>query len=151
MLHVPISPPHRYEQYAAEQGPGERCFDDLFITLGGSLVSSQQRRDVERHLCDGAERGVHHRSHCEVTLGGNAVGTKTKIWCTVRVHEEFTAAPVRPFIHIHLSASEKQALPGYTHANEIRQRNDGGDGRGKLGLCADVSVFMVNIANNQSD
>lgn len=79
MLHVPISPPHRYEQYAAEQGPGERCFDDLFITLGGSLVSSQQRRDVERHLCDGAERGVHHRSHCEVTLGGNAVGTKTTI------------------------------------------------------------------------
>ena len=119
-------------------------------------MSSQQRRDVERHLRDGAERGVHHRSHREVTLGGNAVGIKTNnvVYCSLGIHCRSGLS-----FHSHSSywpVKKKQKktnkkLPGNTHANEVRQRNDGGNGRGKLGLCADISVFMVNIANNQSD
>lgn len=46
---------------------------------------------------------------------------------------------------------KKIALPGYTHANIVGQRNDGSDGCGKLGLRAEVVVFMVSIANNKSD
>ena len=70
--HLSFSVTHRYEQDAPEQGASECGFNDLFVTFGGSTVSLQQRCDVERHLCDGAKRGVHHRSHCKVTLCRNA-------------------------------------------------------------------------------
>lgn len=69
---------HRYEEDTAEQSPCERRFDDLFITSGASAVSPQQRRDVERHLRDGAESGVHHRSHRKITLCGEATDTGAK-------------------------------------------------------------------------
>lgn len=73
---------HRYEEDAAEQSPSERRFDDLFITPGASAVSPQQRRDVEGHLRDGAEGGVHHRSHCKITLCRQATHTRGEICCT---------------------------------------------------------------------
>lgn len=66
---------HGYEEDAAEQSPSERRFDDLFITPGASAVSPQQRRDVEGHLGDGAEGGVHHCSHCKITLCRQATHT----------------------------------------------------------------------------
>lgn len=42
-------------------------------------------------------------------------------------------------------------LPGYTHANKIWQRYDGSDSYAKLDLWAEVIVFLVSVANNQSD
>lgn len=77
-LSVLISPTHRNEEYAAEQGSGESCFHDLFVALAGGALAPQQRRDVERHLSDGAERGVHHCSHGKVTLCRDAVKTDHK-------------------------------------------------------------------------
>lgn len=77
-LSVLISPTHRNEEYAAEQGSGESCFHDLFVALAGGALAPQQRRDVERHLSDGAERGVHHCSHGKVTLCRDAVETDHK-------------------------------------------------------------------------
>lgn len=74
---------HGYEEDAAEQSPSERRFDDLFITPGASAVSPQQRRDVEGHLGDRAEGGVHHCSHCKITLRRQATHTQ----------EEKSAAP----------------------------------------------------------
>lgn len=59
---------HRYEEDTAEQSPRECRFDDLLITSGPGAVSPPERRDVERYLRDGAESGIHHRSHCKVTL-----------------------------------------------------------------------------------
>ena len=79
-----FSGPHRYEQYTPEQGPSERCFDDLLITFGFSVVSLKQCCDVESHLCDGAERGIHHRPHCKVTLSRNAVEIRT----VIRIQEQ---------------------------------------------------------------
>lgn len=76
--HVLISPTHRNEEYAAEQGSGESCFHNLFVALAGGALAPQQRRDVERHLSDGAERGVHHCSHGKVTLCRDAVKTDHK-------------------------------------------------------------------------
>lgn len=76
--HVLISPTHRNEEDAAEQGSGESCFHDLFVALAGGALAPQQRRDVERHLSDGAERGVHHCSHGKVTLCRDAVKTDHK-------------------------------------------------------------------------
>lgn len=73
-----ISPTHRNEEYAAEQGSGESSFHNLFVALAGSLLAPQQRRDVECHLSDGAECGVYHRSHGKVTLCRDAVETDHK-------------------------------------------------------------------------
>lgn len=69
---------HRYEEDAAEQSPRECCFDDLFITSGAGAVSPQQCRDVERYLRDGAKSGVHHSSHCKITLCGEATDAGVK-------------------------------------------------------------------------
>lgn len=163
--HLSFSGTHRQEQYAPKQGPSERCFNDLFITFGASAVSLQQCRDVECHFCDGAKRRVHHRSHCKVTLCRNAVGIRIvtnksesrkktlkitllrgrkllKSLCTFSFHSTSGQGQ---------NSKTKKALPGYTHANKVGQRNDGSDGCGKLGLCAEVIVFMVSIANNQCD
>lgn len=59
---------HRYEQYTSQQRPGERRFDDLFVTFAACSMPPQQCGDVKCHLCDGAKRSIHHRSHCKVTL-----------------------------------------------------------------------------------
>lgn len=76
--HLLLLGTHRYEQYTPKQGPGEGCFHDLFVTFGGSTVSLQQCCDVERHLRDGAKGGIHHRTHCKVTLCRNAVEKNTQ-------------------------------------------------------------------------
>lgn len=78
MTHVLVSPTHGDEEYATEQGSGESRFHNLFVALAGCAVASQQRRDVERHLSDGAKRGVDHRSHSKVTLRRDAAGTNHK-------------------------------------------------------------------------
>lgn len=75
IIYSSVSWTHRDEEYATEQGPGESWFDDLFVALAGCAVASQQSRDVERHLSDGAKRGVHHCSHGKVTLCRDAVET----------------------------------------------------------------------------
>lgn len=59
-----------------------------------------------------------------------------------------------PLLHFHSFAGQSKntnTLPGYSHANIVGQRNDGGDGCGKLSLRAEVIVFMVSIADNQSN
>lgn len=128
---------HRYEENTPQQGPSERCLDDFLVTLGASTVSLQQRRDVKRHLCDGAKGRVDDRPHRKVTLGRNAVKREIKdILGHCRSSAGYTI---------------KHSSPGDAHADIVGYRNDGGDGCGKLGVCATVLVVPVGIANNQSD
>lgn len=42
-------------------------------------------------------------------------------------------------------------LPGYTHADVVRQGDDRGHSCGKLHLRPDKSIIMVHITNHQSD
>lgn len=58
----------RNEEDASEQGPRESGFNDLCVTFAPGAMTLQQGGDVEGHLGDGAERGVHYCPHCEVTL-----------------------------------------------------------------------------------
>ena len=60
---------HRDEEDAAEQGARQRRLHYLLQAGVARLVTSDQGRDVEGHLRDGAERGVHQRTHRKVTLG----------------------------------------------------------------------------------
>lgn len=78
ITHVFICRTHGDEEYATEQGSRESRLHDLFVALAGCAVASQQRRDVEGHLSDGAKGGVHHRSHGKVTLCRDAVETNHK-------------------------------------------------------------------------
>lgn len=72
---------HRDEEDAAKQSASQRCFDDLLQTRVGCPVTSEQGCDVEGQLCDGAEGGVHYRTHCKVTLS----------WDTVKNDKELTS------------------------------------------------------------
>lgn len=72
-----ITDTHRYEQYTPKQCPSECSLDNFFIAFAGNAVSLQQRCDVERQLCDGAESRIHHCSQCKVTLCRNAEGECT--------------------------------------------------------------------------
>lgn len=58
----------RNKEDATEQGASERRFNELFVTFVAEAMTLQQGSDVEGHLCDGAECGVHYSSHCEVAL-----------------------------------------------------------------------------------
>lgn len=60
---------HRDEEDASEQCAGQCGLNNLLQTRIGFPVTSEQGCDVKGQLRDGAKGGVHHRTHCKVTLG----------------------------------------------------------------------------------
>jgi len=69
-------PTYRDEEYAPKQGAGQRRLDNLLQAGVAGLVTFDQGCDVEGHLGDGAERGVHQRAHRKVTLGRDTAETR---------------------------------------------------------------------------
>lgn len=68
-------PTYGDEEYAPKQGAGQRRLDNLLQADVAGLVTFDQGCDVEGHLGDGAERGVHQRTHRKVTLGRDTAET----------------------------------------------------------------------------
>lgn len=50
-----------------------------------------------------------------------------------------------------LQGRSEGTLPGYPHADVVRQGDDGGHGCGKLHLGPDKSIVVVHITCHQSD
>lgn len=64
-----MSRTYRDEEYAPKEGASQCCLDNLLQAGAASLVTPDQGCDVEGHLSDGAECGVHQCTHRKVTLG----------------------------------------------------------------------------------